>query len=70
MSGGSQNAAPRYRYVQYDNRTPDDDSTCLKPTNVSLADYSKALEDSRYDLKIIARYEVDRANRKVDKAAN
>ena len=34
-----------------------------------MADYSRALENNRYDLKMIARYEVDRANRKVETAA-
>jgi len=37
---------------------------------VSLADYSKALENNRHDLKMVARFEVDRANRKVERAAN
>jgi len=35
-----------------------------------MADYSKALVENRYDLKLIARFEVDRANRKVEKAIN
>lgn len=39
-----------------------------KPNNVALVDYEKALENSRYDLKMIARCEVDRANRKVEVA--
>jgi len=60
----------RYKYVKYVEAPMDTYSSCQKPTNVSLADYSKALEESRYDLKRIARYEVDRANRKVETAAN
>jgi len=35
-----------------------------------MSDYSKALSNNRYDLKMIARFEVDRANRKVERAAN
>lgn len=37
---------------------------------MSLAEFSKALDDNRHDLKIVARFEIDRANRKVDRAAN
>ena len=66
MSRGSQRG---YRYVKY-SEAGVDNSTSQKPTNVSLADYSKALEESRYDLKLIARYEVDKANRKVEIAKN
>ena len=35
-----------------------------------MAEFSKALENNRHDLKLVARFEVDRANRKVDRAAN
>ena len=41
-----------------------------KPNNVSLAEYTMALDNNRHDLKMIARFEVDRANRKVERAAN
>jgi len=34
-----------------------------------MADFSKALENSRYDLKKIAVFEVERANRRVERAA-
>ena len=47
-----------------------DNTTSQKPNEVSMSDYSKALSNNRYDLKMIARFEVDRANRKVERAAN
>ena len=41
-----------------------------KPNGVSLADCQAAMRNNRHDLKKIARFEVDRANRKVMQAAN
>lgn len=59
-----------YRYVSYQEPTDDLTPTSEKPNNVTLAEYSEALENSRHDLKMIARFEVERANRKVERAAN
>ena len=56
--------------MKYDAAPADIHAASKKPNNVSLAEFSKALDDNRHDLKLIARFEVDRANRKVDRAAN
>ena len=47
-----------------------DHSTSQKPNNVTMPAYDRALKENRHDLKLIARFEVDRANRKVERAAN
>ena len=60
----------QYRYVQYEAAPVETSLASQKPNNVSMADFSKALDNNRHDLKMIARFEVDRANRKVDRAAN
>ena len=59
----------KFKYVKYEG-APADTSISSKPNGVSLAEYSKALNNNQHDLKKIARFEVDRANRKVERAAN
>ena len=58
-----------YTYVQNEEPT-DIPPTSGKPNNVTLAEYTKALDNNRHDLKMIARFEVERANRKVERATN
>ena len=59
----------KYKFVKYEKAekaVPDS----KKPNNVTMTDYTQALQNNRHDLKMVARFEVDRANRKVERAAN
>jgi hypothetical protein len=58
-----------YSYVKYETAI-DEKPASQKPNNVSMCEYTKALQENRHDLKLVARFEIDRANRKVDRAAN
>ena len=59
----------KYKYVRYE-AAGADHSTSQKPNNVTMPAYERALKENRHDLKLVARFEVDRANRKVERAAN
>jgi len=65
----SQTQELTFKYVKNEEATAENTRPAQKPNNVSMVDYQQALENSRYDLKVIANCEVDRANRKVDRAA-
>lgn len=47
-----------------------DNAVIQKPNNVSLAECTKTMQNNRFDLKMIANFEKDRADRKVERAAN
>ena len=60
----------KFCYIKNEENEPElDNKLSTKPTDVTQADFSKALKNSRYDLKMIAQFEVERANRRVERAA-
>lgn len=60
----------QFCYIKNEENQPElDNNLSTKPTDVTQAEFSQALKNSRYDLKMIAQFEVERANRRVERAA-